>query len=64
MYANREIEDLLWPLLKSDLSPMETLYILMPFSAITEDNNIQTLHRLSRKENVLNSLIDFLFVGF
>ena len=62
LYASREIEDLLLPYLKEDSTPEETIQAIQPLDILLEDNNIQTLQRMSHKEEILETLINLVFV--
>ena len=62
LYASREIENLLLLHLKEDSSPEEAIQAIQPLSILLEDNNIQTLQRLSHKEEILETLMNVVFV--
>ncbi|KAK8800430.1 hypothetical protein WA171_005061, partial [Blastocystis sp. BT1] len=61
LYASREIENLLLLHLKEDSSPEEAIQAIQPLSILLEDNNIQTLQRLSHKEEILETLMNLVF---
>ena len=62
LYASREIENLLLLHLKEESSSEETIQAIQPLSILLEDNNIQTLQRLSHKEEILETLMNLVLV--